>query len=353
MRLVTFERSGVATEFAAGLARGSEVGTLGDAAMGFEALEPARPGSRRLGALIRSGRYAGWVVDLNRALAIKLAHDDVGAPEVEADSLVPRDMLAFLRLGAAALDSARLAFQFAIDSLDRYNALDFLRTGALEHANRVTLCAPVRRPGKILGVTAAARSEHSAESRHSARPRFYLKAVSAVIGPEAEVALPAGAMRARCEGVLAAVIGTTARDVDESSALDCVAGYCTANDVSCPDLEGKSIGRSCDTFAPLGPWLVTADEIADPEQLGIRSTLSGRVVQLARAKEVRFSIAQIIAHASAIMALEPGDVVLIGVPGAAETPTAAKRWLREGDLVEVEVDALGALRNHVIRAKRT
>lgn len=345
MRLVTYERS-------TGFATGSEVGALGDAAMGFEALEPARPGSRRLGALIRSGHHAGWVIDLNRALAIKLAHDDVGAPEVEADSLVPRDMLAFLRLGSTALESARLAFQFAIESLDRYNAPDFLRTGALEPANRVKLCAPLRRPGKIVGVSAAARSEHAAGSRRSAQPRFFLKATSAVIGPEAEIALPANAMRARCEGVLAAVIGTTARDVDESSALDNVAGYCAANDVSCPDLEGESISRSCDSFAPLGPWLVTADEIADPEQLGIRSTLSGRVVQRARAKEVRFSIAQIIAHASAIMALEPGDVVLIGVPCAADSPTTAKRWLREGDLVEVEIDALGALRNHVIRAKR-
>ena len=103
MHLVTFERS-------SDHSTPNASGTLGDAAMGFESLEPVRPGSRRLGAVISIGTYAGWLVDLNRSLAIKLAYDDVGAPEVEADSMVPSDMLSFLRLGPAALELPRLLF---------------------------------------------------------------------------------------------------------------------------------------------------------------------------------------------------------------------------------------------------
>ena len=140
MHLVTFERSSAHRSL-------NEVGALGDAAMGFESLEPVRPGSRRLGAVLSVGTYAGWVVDLNRALAIRLAYDDVGAPEVEANSMVPSDMLSFLRLGPAALRAAKIALDFAIETLDCYNAPDFLRAGAVEPADRVRLCAPLPRPG--------------------------------------------------------------------------------------------------------------------------------------------------------------------------------------------------------------
>ncbi len=132
MHLVTFERSTAHNAQ-------NDTGALGDAAMGFESLEPVRPGSRRLGAVVSVGTYAGWVVDLNRALAIKLAYDDVGAPEVEANSLVPSDMLSFLRLGPAALKTARVALDFAIETLDCYNAPDFLRAGAVEPAGGVKL----------------------------------------------------------------------------------------------------------------------------------------------------------------------------------------------------------------------
>ncbi len=344
MHLVTFERSDARRI-------GNDTGSLGEAAMGFESLGFARPGLRRLGAVLRLGSYAGSVVDLNRALAIQLACDDVGAPEIEADSLIPPNMLAFLRLGPTALAAARRAVDFAIESLDRYSAPDFLRAGAVEAADRVKLCAPVPRPGKVLGASGNALADRVADTQDSARPRLFLKAPSAVIGPDSEIALPDSVQRARFGGALAAVIGAPLRNVDEAGALEGVVGYCAANDVSCPDFADESIGRSCDTFAPLGPWLVTKDEIDDPADLGIRSVVSGEVVRLWRAKELRFSIAQIIAHASAIMTLEPGDVILIGSPADADPSAEAKQWIRDGDLVEVEVEALGRLRNYVTSAR--
>jgi len=340
MHLVTFERS------RARKAR-KDSGSLSDAVMGFESLEPVRPGSRRLGAVVPTGTYAGWLVDLNRALAVKLAYDDVGAPEVEADSMVPSDMLSLLRLGPAALKAAKTALDFAMNTLDCFNAPDFLRTGAVEPADRVKLCAPLSRPGKIVGALFADSAPEGAGMRDSSAPRLFLKAASAVIGPEEEIALPKEVGRVGFRGGLAAVIGVRTRSVSPARALDHVAGYCAANDVWSPDLEDESIGRSCDTFAPLGPWLVTTDEISDPADLGIRASVAGEVVQHSRTKAMRFSIAQIIARASQIMVLEAGDVILIDPPSEVATPEKPPRWLRDGDFIEIEVESLGRLRNYV------
>jgi len=344
MHLVTFERS------RARKAR-KVAGSLSEAVMGFETLEPVRPGSRRLGSVVPTGTYAGWLVDLNRALAVKLAYDDVGAPEVEADSMVPSDMLSLLRLGPAALKAARTAFDFAIATLDCYNAPDFLRTGAVEPADHVKLCAPLSRPGKIIGASHADFAAEASGTRDPAAPRLFLKASSAVIGPEDQIALPRDARRVGFRGGLAAVIGVRTRDVGAAKALDRVAGYCAANDVWSPDLEDESIGRSCDTFAPIGPWLVTTDEISDPADLGIRASVAGEVVQCSRTKDMRFSIAQIIAYASKIMVLEAGDVILIDPPSEVVTPGKPQRWLRDGDLLEIEVESLGRLRNYVTAPK--
>ena len=344
MHLVTFERSSAHKTQ-------DDAGTLGDAAMGFESLEPVRPGSRRLGAVLSAGSHAGWVVDLNRALAIKLAYDDVGAPEVEANSAVPSDMLSFLRLGPAALKAAKMAFDFATETLDCYNAPDFLRAGVVEPASRVRLCAPLPRPGKIIGASDEDLTPDASDSENRAAPGLFLKAPSAVIGPDDEIVLSANAHRVCFQGALAAVIGVRTRNVSVAEALGCVAGYCAANDVSSPDLEDESVGRSCDSFAPFGPWLVTADEVPDPGDLGVRAVVSGDVVQLSRTKEMRFSIAHIIAHASTIMALEAGDVILVGAPSGVEVAVKQKRWIRDGDLVEVEIESLGRLRNYVRSAR--
>ena len=353
MHLVTFERLGPRSS------SGMGSGKLMAGALG---LESGRLSARCVGAIIALGPYAGWVVDLNRVLAIKLAIDDVGAPEAEANSLVPQDMLAFLKLGRSALVAARVAIDFAAATLDRYDTPDVLRAGVLEPASAVKFCAPVPRPGKIIGVTdnypqSGPSSRSNAEPPAGSRtkePLLFLKAPSAVIGTDDEIKLPVAARRVDFEGTLAVVIGSRTHRVPISKALAHVAGYCVANDVTARDLESKGhgIGKSCDTFAPLGPTLVTTDEIPNPQELGIRSVVSGDVLQLSTTKEMRFSVAKLISSASTTMTLDPGDVILTGTPFGVGSDQRPKRWLRDGDIVEIEIDSVGRLRNYVTSAKK-
>jgi hypothetical protein len=156
--------------------------SMRDGMAGFATLAPARLGARRLGSIVPGGDHAGAVIDLNRALAIKLAEEDAGAPEAEADSLLPADAIAFLRRLPGSAAAARVALDFALDALSRYDAPDLVRAGVVEPRARVRLCAPVPRPGKIVGV-ARNYPSHAAErgSEASRTPTFFLYARSDVI----------------------------------------------------------------------------------------------------------------------------------------------------------------------------
>lgn len=348
VRLVTFERG----ERRAG----DPSGQTAEAALGFDALEAGRPGARRLGACPDAGPCAGHVVDLNRALAMKLAQDDHGAPEAEADSMIPADVLGFLRRGDDAFVAAREALAFVDDALHRYDPPDLARAGVLESPRNVRLCAPVPRPGKIVAV-ARNYAAHAAEagSEPPSEPVLFLKAPSAVVGPDDEIVLPHASREVDYEGELAVVIGARLRNVDESHALAGVAGYTAANDVSARDYQGVRgqhfIGKSCDSFAPLGPVLVTPAELPDPQALSLGTRLSGESVQSASTKEMIFPVARLIAFASRLMTLEPGDVLLTGTPAGVGRSRTPPRYLREGDVVEVSIERIGTLRNHVVRQR--
>ena len=353
MRIVSFERSG---RRARELTPSAGVEVLGAAGFALDGIASA-PRARRLGALIASGPDAGAIVDLSRALAVKLALDDAGAPEAEAESLIPSDPVAFLSRGASALAAARGALEFVRDSLERYDGPDLRAAGIVLPRADVRLHAPVPRPGKIIGV-ARNYPDHARERGDSAppvEPVLFIKASSAVIGPEDEIVIPSAVHEADYEGELAVVIGTPIRRVTREQAAAAIAGYCAANDVTARDYQGvrgqRFLGKSCDTFAPLGPALVTADEIADPQDLGLVTRVSGEVVQSARTKDMHFSVAEVIAFASLLMRLEPGDVILTGTPGGVGAARDPARWLRDGDVVEVEIERVGRIVNYV-RAER-
>lgn len=350
------EQSGSATRFT-------------DGALGFESLDLLRPGSRRLGAIMPPGPHGGDVVDLNRALAVRLACEDAGAPEVEADSLLPSDMRALLHGGDSALAIARDAFAWATESLHRFDRPDLERGGVVLARRRVRIHAPVPRPGKLIGVadnysptareTARAAAPRSADEGDADSPReplLFIEASSSVIGTDDDIVLPAASRAVDYEGELAVVIGRSARNVPVATALDHVAGYTIANDVTARDFQEtrreRYLGKSCDTFSPMGPWLVTRDEIGDPQKLRLETRVNGEPRQSASTAEMIFPVADLIAFASRLMTLEPGDVILTGTPFGVDLVTEPPRHLGDGDFVEIEIEGIGQLRNHVCAERR-
>ncbi len=318
--------------------------SIGAARLGFETLEGVAQGSRRLGAILTAGPRAGCVVDLNRALAVKLAAEDVGAPEAEADSLLPADAQGFLRRWPGVLDAARDVLSWVEAALQRYDAPDLRAAGVVTARRGVRLAPPVPRPGKLIAV----ESNYAAPGlARPVRPELFLVASSAVAGPEDGITLLPDAPQVHFQGGLAAVIGRVARGVPPERALDCVAGYCVAIDFTASDnLAGFSdlLARSRDGSTPLGPALVTCDEIPDPQDLGIRMRRSRETLQVGRTKEMLFSVADLLAFASTRLTLEPGDLLLTGgLPSAPGPPRA----LRDGDVVEVEIERVGKLSCYV------
>lgn len=211
--------------------------------------------------------------------------------------------------------------------------------------------APVARPGVVLCV-GQNYAAHAAESGATppTTPIIFYKAPNSVVGPYDEVLIPRGSTTTDWEVELAVVIGRRARYLDSpAQALDHVAGYLLSNDVSERDFQLQqsggqwSKGKSCETFQPLGPWLVTPDEIADVQGLGLRSWVNGEVRQDSNTKDMIFDVAYLIWHLSQYTVLDPGDVVNTGTPQGVAL-SGRFPYLAEGDVVEVEIDDLGRQR---------
>lgn len=219
--------------------------------------------------------------------------------------------------------------------------------------DRARLLAPVRAPQKLLAV-GLNYLDHAAESAMEmpAAPLVFAKTTNAITGPEEPIRVGAdGAAQVDFEAELAVVVGRRARGVTASDALSHVLGYTACNDVSARDVQladGQWMrGKSFDTFAPLGPWITPASAIGDPQALRVRCRVNGDSVQDGSTADMAFGVAELIAYLSRTMTLEPGDVIATGTPpgvGFARTPP---RFLRPGDVVEVEVDGVGTLRNPV------
>ncbi len=233
--------------------------------------------------------------------------------------------------------------------------------------DRVRLGPPVGRTGKVLALAAnypshRAEGGGSSPSPTNSVPEVFSKPGTSVIGPEDAIRLPGPPITAvDYEGELGVVIGRTCSRVTEAAALEYVAGYLNVNDVSgraldpgferSPEFLSRArffdwlIGKWCDTFCPVGPWLVTADEVTDPMTLTVVTRVNGEERQRASTGEMIHSIARAISWCSHLMILEPGDLIATGTPAGVGSATG--RYLRPGDVVEVEVTGLGVLRNAV------
>jgi 2-keto-4-pentenoate hydratase/2-oxohepta-3-ene-1,7-dioic acid hydratase in catechol pathway len=217
----------------------------------------------------------------------------------------------------------------------------------------VSVLAPVPPPGKIVCVGRNYR-EHAEETGSAVptQPQLFAKWANALVGPGASIVHPAITEQLDYEAELTVVIGRRARHVDIADALDFVYGYTCGNDVSARDLQFGDTqwtrGKALDTFAPMGPWLVTADEIPDPQVLGIRCIVSGEMLQDSSTSEMLFSVAEIIGFTTEAITLERGDVIMTGTPPGVGVARLPQRFLHPGDTVRVEIDRIGALENPVV-----
>lgn len=216
------------------------------------------------------------------------------------------------------------------------------------------LAAPVPRPGKILAVGLNYLG-HIAEvdKPRPALPMIFAKYPSSVTGPTHPIELdPAVTAEVDYETELAVVIGQPARRVPEARALEHVLGYCIADDVSARDLQRSesqvSRSKGFDTFCPLGPWITTAEEVLDPHDLSIRTTVNGVTRQDSTTADLLFGVPFLIAHLSRTTTLETGDVILTGTPGGVGSGMHPPTYLREGDVVCSEIEGLGRLENPVV-----
>ena len=198
-------------------------------------------------------------------------------------------------------------------------------------------------------------SDHAAETGAviPEHPILFLKANSAIVGANDNVQLPRGSTHTDWEIELGVIIGSTAKYVSEEEALTHVAGYCIVNDVSERYFQNRlsgqwTKGKSCDTFGPIGPWLVTRDEIPDPQSLTMSLNVNGKPMQTGNTSTMIFTVAQIISHMSQLMTLHPGDIISTGTPpgvGAAKKPNPI--FLKSGDVMELEINGLGNQRQIV------
>ncbi|MFH0176911.1 fumarylacetoacetate hydrolase family protein [Streptomyces cacaoi] len=211
--------------------------------------------------------------------------------------------------------------------------------------------APVARPGKIVCVGLNYR-DHAAETGAAipARPVVFMKDPGTVVGPYDEVLVPRGSRKTDWEVELAVVIGRRARYLaGPEEAPEVIAGYAVSHDVSEREFQLEyspqwDLGKSCETFNPLGPWLVTADEVADPQDLGLRLTVNGVKRQHGHTRDMIFPVHHLVSYLSQYMVLEPGDVINTGTPAGVALGLPGTPYLRPGDTVELEIDGLGGQR---------
>jgi len=262
---------------------------------------------------------------------------------------MPRSHLECFDLAGVFLPEARSLVERAADPALR----ERLRAGgALLARDSVELLAPVPRPGKIVCIGLNYK-DHAAESNSPlpARPLVFSKFSTCACASGATIRIPPGSLNVDYEAELGVVIGRRASRVSAEHASEHVLGYVNFNDVSARDFQFKDgqwqRGKSCDTFAPFGEYIATTDEIPDPHKLRIRLRLNGKTMQDSNTDQLVFGVPALIESISQHITLEPGDVIATGTPPGVGFARKPPVWLRPGDVVEVEIDGLGILRNEI------
>ncbi|ANB57170.1 fumarylacetoacetate (FAA) hydrolase family protein [Anoxybacillus sp. B7M1] len=296
----------------------------------------------RLGDAVRAGCIVDHqVIDLHQAYVARLRAEGHPRAEQLAAALVPYNTIELLEGGEKSLEEAQKAMEFALEN------------GLVIDRASVKIEAPIVKPNKIICVGHNYR-EHILEMKRELPeyPVIFAKFSNAIIGPEDDVPLPPITNQLDYEAEFAFVIGKRARNVKQADALEYVAGYTIVNDVTARDLQRRTIqwlqGKTLDGSAPMGPWLVTKDEIPDPHSLEISLTVNGEERQRSNTRNLVFNVHYLVEFLSHIMTLEPGDVICTGTPGGVGVARHPQVFLQHGDVVRIEVERIGVLENRVV-----
>jgi 2-keto-4-pentenoate hydratase/2-oxohepta-3-ene-1,7-dioic acid hydratase in catechol pathway len=223
-------------------------------------------------------------------------------------------------------------------------------------AASVQLLSPLLHPPRIFCV-GLNYVDHAAESKMvvQAVPTIFMKLASGITGPDSDIVLPANSTQPDYEAELAVVIGRGPSNVTRENWRECVFGYTILNDVSARDVQLATsqwtLGKSFPTFCPMGPWVVTADELTDPHSLDVRLTIDGETMQQANTRDLIFDIPAVLGYISAIVPLEPGDIVSTGTPQGVGLGRTPPRWMRPGEEIAIEISGIGRLVNRTVAAR--
>jgi len=280
-------------------------------------------------------RFASFERDGTRSIGVVAGGEIVDLSAWSPD--VPQDVASFLGLGTQARD---LAAQAQGSRAPRYDL------------SSVRLVAPVPNPGKVFGIGMNYQSFVDAlDARPGALPRLWFgRPPACIAGPQDDVWMPRGSMQLDFEGEIALVIGRRCRGVSAGEAPAYIAGYTVCNDFTVRDWAAVSpvLGKSLATHTPMGPWLVTPDELGDPHDLQVTTTVNGVVRQRATSAEMITNVFGLVAELSAVMALEPGDIVLTGTPAGCGVLNRPPQFLGLGDEVRVQVEGIGEIVNTIV-----
>ncbi|OLO27901.1 2-hydroxyhepta-2,4-diene-1,7-dioate isomerase [Alkalihalophilus pseudofirmus] len=302
-------------------------------------------GISRIGAIVNEG-----VIDLHASYKALLELEGKIRANQIAEAFVPADMTGFLQGGQESMELAKKAISYALENNEN-NGYPLVYP-----YNDVKVEAPVPSPGKIFAVGHNYR-EHILEMGRQlpSHPVLFAKFANTIIGPQDDIPFHPVSEQLDYEAEFAFVIGKRAKNVSEEDALDYVAGYAVANDVTYRDIQRRTLqwlqGKTVDGSLPMGPWMVTADEIRDPQTLEMVLTVNGEERQRTNTANQVFTVKKLVSFLSNLATLEPGDIVITGTPGGVIQAMDPQVWLKDGDVVRVEIDQVGVLENTVRSVK--
>ncbi|WP_342470434.1 fumarylacetoacetate hydrolase family protein [Ureibacillus sp. FSL K6-3587] len=303
-------------------------------------------GHIRAGAIVNN-----QVIDLNCAYQAQLKAQGKYRYQEIAHAYVPAITDELFQGGKESLVLAQGAIDFILENPD------YSDKKAVYHRSEVKIEAPVQKPGKIICVGHNFRKHIQEMGREiPTHPVIFAKFANTIIGPEDDIPYYPISEQLDYEMEFAFVIGKQARNVSEEDALDYVAGYTIANDVTYRDIQRRTLqwlqGKTVDGSLPLGPHLVTADEIGDPAGLEMVLKVNGEVRQSTNTDDFVFNVPKLVSFLSGLLTLEPGDLVLTGTPGGVGFAMNPPQFLKDGDVVTIEIEKIGVLENKVKAVKQ-